>query len=54
MIMLGETAIYIKEHLMTELRSLKPEDILTVLDLSGEGLAKVKTAADAGDRLGAL
>ncbi|MFT5368068.1 MAG: heparan-sulfate lyase [Candidatus Latescibacterota bacterium] len=52
--MLGETAIYIKEHLMTELRSLKPEDILTVLDLSGEGLAKVKTAADAGDRLGAL
>ncbi|MDA0709938.1 MAG: alginate lyase family protein [bacterium] len=33
---------------------MKPEDILNVLDLGGAGLEKVKSTADAGDRLGAL
>jgi hypothetical protein len=39
---------------MTDLKSLIPEDILTVLDLGRDGLEKVKTAADGSDRLGAL
>ena len=37
-----------------ELKSLKPEKILDVLDLSGPGLEAAKAAADGGDRIGAL
>ena len=39
---------------MAVLKSLNPEEILTVLDLSGPGLERAKAAADAGDRTGAL
>ena len=37
-----------------ELQSLKPEDLLGKLDLSGPGLEAAKAAAEAGDRNGAL
>ncbi len=37
-----------------KLMSLKPEAVLDVIDLSRPGLEQVKTAADRGDRMGAL
>ncbi|MDP6040673.1 MAG: heparinase II/III family protein [Candidatus Latescibacteria bacterium] len=39
---------------MAELKSLKPEDVLTVLDLSGDGLEDVRAADDRTGALAAL